>query len=124
MKRSVDSALLAVALTLGATGTRAVDIGAIGPTYEISEPHFLQMIEQRLREKERSGELKRLQEQAQQRSVSSVTGVSPSGSNTTRLAGTPSSRETGGSPMSLRGASLQARTTVSQDILPVCTRYW
>ena len=73
MKRSVDSALLAVALTLGATGTRAVDIGAIGPTYEISEPHFLQMIEQRLREKERSGELKRLQEQAQQRSVSSVT---------------------------------------------------
>ena len=73
MKRSVDSALLAVALTLGATGTRAVDLGAIGPTYEISEPHFLQMIEQRLREKERSGELKRLQEQAQQRSVSSAT---------------------------------------------------
>ena len=73
MRCFVTSTSLAVALTLGAAGTRAMDLGAIGPTYEISETHFLQMIERRLREKERSGELKRLQEQAQQRSVSSVT---------------------------------------------------
>ena len=73
MRRFVTSTSLAVAMTLGAAGTRAMDLGAIGPIYEISEPHFLQMIERRLREKERSGELKRLQEQAQQRSVSSVT---------------------------------------------------
>ena len=36
----------------------------------------------------------------------------------------PSSRETGASPISLRGASLQARTTVCQDIFPGSTRYW
>jgi conjugal transfer pilus assembly protein TraW len=43
-----------------AAGSRlagAADLGVIGPTYEISEPHLLQMIEQRLRDKERSGEL-------------------------------------------------------------------
>ena len=73
MRCFVTSTSLAVVLTLCAAGTRAMDLGAIGPTYKISEPHFLQMIERRLREKERSGELKRLQEQAQQRSVSSVT---------------------------------------------------
>ena len=77
MKRSVDSALLAVALTLGATGTRAVDIGAIGPTYEISEPHFLQMIEQRLREKERSGELARIEQDARARGTEAVRSPPP-----------------------------------------------
>ena len=73
MSRHVVAALLAATLMQGVVGTRAMDLRAIGPTYEISEPHLLQMIERRLREKERSGELKRLQEQAQQRSVSSVT---------------------------------------------------
>jgi conjugal transfer pilus assembly protein TraW len=58
MKRCIVSAPLVLGLMLGATWrVRAMDLGVIGPTYEISEPHLLQMIEQRLREKERSGEL-------------------------------------------------------------------
>jgi hypothetical protein len=60
MKRCIVSAPLVLGLILGATGARAMDLGVIGPTYEISEPHLLQMIEQRLRAKERSGELGRL----------------------------------------------------------------
>ena len=77
MNRRVVTVVLAVALTLGVADTRAVDLGIIGPTYEISEPHFLQMIERRLREKERSGELKRLQEQAMERSITTVTNPPP-----------------------------------------------
>lgn len=77
MNRRVVTIVLAVALTLGVACTRAMDLGIIGPTYEISEPHLLQMIERRLREKERSGELKRLQEQAQERSVIAVTNPPP-----------------------------------------------
>lgn len=50
----------------------AVDLGVIGPTYEISEPHLLQMIEQRLRQKERSGELKRLEAKARARGIETV----------------------------------------------------
>ena len=73
MKRLIVSISLVLGLILDATSVRAMELGSLGPTYEIGEPHLLQMIEQRLREKERSGELKRLQEQAQQRSVSSVT---------------------------------------------------
>jgi conjugal transfer pilus assembly protein TraW len=61
MKRCIVSAPLVLGLMLGAAGARAMDLGVIGPTYEISEPHLLQMIEQRLREKERSGELGRLE---------------------------------------------------------------
>ena len=65
MKRCIVSAPLVLGLMLGVAGSvRAMDLGVIGPTYEISEPHLLQMIEQRLREKERSGELQRLEEQA------------------------------------------------------------
>ena len=50
----------------------AVDLGIIGPTYEISEPHLLQMIEERLRQKERNGELKRLEAQARARGIETV----------------------------------------------------
>ena len=73
MKRLITTVPLLFTLLLAAPGVPAIDLGVIGPSYEISEPHLLHMIEQRLRDKERSGELKRLQEQAQQRSVSSVT---------------------------------------------------
>lgn len=41
------------------------DLGTIGPTYSIEEANLLDMITQRLREKEKSGELQRLQELAQ-----------------------------------------------------------
>jgi conjugal transfer pilus assembly protein TraW len=64
MKRRAFRILLALGLMLSAAGVQAIDLGVIGPTYEISEPHLLRMIEQRLREKERSGELQRLEEPA------------------------------------------------------------
>jgi conjugal transfer pilus assembly protein TraW len=48
------------------------DLGVLGPTYEIAEPHLLQMIEQRLREKERTGELARIAQDARERGRSAV----------------------------------------------------
>jgi conjugal transfer pilus assembly protein TraW len=71
MSRSATTILALAAL--GGHGTAgAVDLGVIGPTYEIAEPHLLAFIEQRLREKERNGELRRLAEAAQARAVDSV----------------------------------------------------
>jgi conjugal transfer pilus assembly protein TraW len=78
MKRCIVSAPLVLGLMLGAAGgARAMDLGVIGPTYEISEPHLLQMIEQRLREKERSGELGRLEAQARERGIATVKNPPP-----------------------------------------------
>jgi len=77
MKRCIVSAPLVLNLMLGATGVRAMDLGVIGPTYEISEPHLLQMIEQRLREKERSGELGRLEAGARERGIATVKNPPP-----------------------------------------------
>ena len=78
MKRCIVSTALVFGLMLGAAGgARAIDLGVIGPTYEISEPHLLQMIEQRLREKERSGELGRLEAEARERSIATVKSPPP-----------------------------------------------
>ena len=77
MKRCIVSAPLVLGLMLGATGARAMDLGVIGPTYEISEPHLLQMIEQRLRAKERSGELGRLEAQVRERGIATVKNPAP-----------------------------------------------
>lgn len=62
-------AALLVALSASA---RAQTLGAIGPVYPIGEQHFLEMIIQRLRDKEHSGELKRLAEQARARGIDTV----------------------------------------------------
>lgn len=64
--------MAAAALTLALPSAHALDAGVIGPTYEIAEPHLLQFIEQRLRQKEASGELRRLQEEARNRGVDAV----------------------------------------------------
>lgn len=77
MKRCIVSAPLVLGLMLGATGARAMDLGVIGPTYEISEPHLLQMIEQRLRAKERGGELGRLEAQVRERGIATVKNPPP-----------------------------------------------
>jgi conjugal transfer pilus assembly protein TraW len=77
MKRFILSAPLVLGLMLSAAGARAMDLGVIGPTYEISEPHLLQMIEQRLREKERSGELGRLEAKARERGIATVKNPPP-----------------------------------------------
>lgn len=75
MKRCL--ALLALALGLAGGGSHATDLGTLGPTYEISEPHLLHMIEQRLREKERSGELAHLEKQVRQRGTEAVRNPAP-----------------------------------------------
>jgi len=77
MKRLIATIPLLFALLLVTPGARALDLGVIGPSYEISEPHLLQMIEQRLRDKERSGELKRLEDQARERGIATVRNPSP-----------------------------------------------
>lgn len=64
--------VVAAGLNLLAPTAFAVELGVIGPTYEISEPHLLQMIERRLRDMERSGELKRQEEQARFRGIETV----------------------------------------------------
>lgn len=56
---------------------RAADLGTLGPTYGIAEPHLLTFIEQRLRDKERSGELQRLMQEAQTRGIESVQRPAP-----------------------------------------------
>lgn len=69
--------LTGLVMLTGASWAYATDLGVIGPTYEISEPHLLKMIEQRLREKERTGELQRLEEEAKTRGVEAVTNPQP-----------------------------------------------
>ncbi len=49
-----------------------VDLGSIGPTYPISEANLLEFIAQRLRDKQASGELARLQDQARERGIQAV----------------------------------------------------
>jgi conjugal transfer pilus assembly protein TraW len=71
MSRAATSLLVAALLIVGGKAG-AVDLGTIGPTYEIGEPHLLAFIEQRLREKERSGELQRLAESARARGIDTV----------------------------------------------------
>lgn len=81
--------LTGLVMLINPSGVHATDLGVIGPTYEISEPHLLKMIEQRLREKERTGELKRLEEEAKARGIETVTNPSPvSGIRTTQTART------------------------------------
>jgi conjugal transfer pilus assembly protein TraW len=65
---------LAIPIALAALcpGTGATDLGTLGPTYEITEPHLLRMIEQRLREKARSGELARIEQDARRRGADAV----------------------------------------------------
>ncbi len=50
----------------------ATSLGTIGPAYPISEPHLLDFIRQRLQEKERSGELRRLEELARKQGTEAV----------------------------------------------------
>ena len=71
--RPILPALFALlALPCGAT-----DLGQIGPTYPIREPHLIEAIQSRLREQERTGELRRLEEQAKARAVASVSTPRP-----------------------------------------------
>src|SRR5208282_1872834 len=64
--------LATVAALAGAAVVRAEDMGTIGPTYAIEEPHLLGAIEQQLRAKEKSGELARLEDEAKRRIVEAI----------------------------------------------------
>lgn len=55
-----------------ASRTWAEDLGTVGPTYAIKEPHLLNAIERELRAKEKSGELARLEEVAKRRIIDSI----------------------------------------------------
>jgi conjugal transfer pilus assembly protein TraW len=48
------------------------DLGAVGPVYPVVEPDMLRAMEAKLREKERTGELARLQREAVARSVATL----------------------------------------------------
>ena len=69
---------LALALAIACSvGARAETLGAIGPTYPIAERNLLDHIMARLREKERSGELKKFEQLAKERASQSVTNPKP-----------------------------------------------
>jgi len=70
-------ALVIASAVVAASGAMAADLGSIGPTYPIKEAHLLDFIQERLKEKERTGELKALEEQARNRAVQSVTEPKP-----------------------------------------------
>ena len=64
--------LAAVAALTAAALVRGEDLGTLGPTYAIEEPHLLKAIEQQLRAKERSGELTHLEDEAKRRIVAAI----------------------------------------------------
>jgi conjugal transfer pilus assembly protein TraW len=64
--------VLLIALSAAAMAVRAEDLGALGPTYPIAEQSAVETIMQRLKEKERTGELRRIQELATQRALTSA----------------------------------------------------
>jgi conjugal transfer pilus assembly protein TraW len=69
--------LLLLAAALQGAPVRAGHLGAIGPSYPVAEPNLLDDIKARLQEKERTGELKRLQEQARIRARAAVSNPEP-----------------------------------------------
>ena len=68
---------LPLGLALAAASVCGADLGVLGPTYGIAEPHLLDFIQQRLRDSERSGELQRLMREAQVRGIDAVKHPSP-----------------------------------------------
>jgi conjugal transfer pilus assembly protein TraW len=67
-----------VAWSVAATGlAQAATVGTIGPVYPIAEKNLLELIAERLRAKERSGELGRLQQESVARATASVTSPPP-----------------------------------------------
>jgi conjugal transfer pilus assembly protein TraW len=60
-----------------AAGARAESLGTIGPTYPIAEQNLLDFIMARLREKERSGELQRMEDLAKARATQSIRSPKP-----------------------------------------------
>lgn len=70
-------AVAAAALAAACIGAQAEELGQIGPVYPIGEESALDTILARLKEKERTGELKRIQQEAIKRSVASAKNPKP-----------------------------------------------
>ena len=75
MRQPVAWAL--VLLFAWGAAAQAETLGAIGPTYPIAERNLLDHIMSRLREKERTGELKKFEQLAQERATQSVNDPKP-----------------------------------------------
>jgi conjugal transfer pilus assembly protein TraW len=69
--------LIALGGGIVCSNVRAESLGVLGPTYPIAEEHLLKMIEMRLRAKEQSGELARIQEQIVARGKQAVLAPPP-----------------------------------------------
>ena len=69
--------VLAPVLALALPPATATDLGRIGPTYSIGEPHLLEDIQRRLQQRQRSGELKMLEDAARARAVKAVAEPAP-----------------------------------------------
>jgi conjugal transfer pilus assembly protein TraW len=67
------------AIVASSTAARAEELGVIGPVYPIGEESALDTILTKLKEKERSGELKKIQDEAIKRSVNSAKNPAPVG---------------------------------------------
>lgn len=76
-KRAAITTAAALSAALVGSAAVAVDLGTIGPVYPIQEPDFLAEITAVLRAKERSGELARIQKEAQQRLAASARNPAP-----------------------------------------------
>lgn len=73
-----ETTVAAVALSCALLASAcASDLGVIGPVYSVAEPNFLEWLNTRLREKEASGELRRLQDAARQRAIGRVNNPLP-----------------------------------------------
>lgn len=70
-------AVAAAALAAACISAQAEELGQIGPVYPIGEESALDTILARLKEKERTGELKRIQQEAIKRSVASAKNPKP-----------------------------------------------
>lgn len=60
-----------------AGSTVAEQLGTIGPVYPIAEPSFLAFIEEQIKEKQRTGELARLEEKARAKSLETIRNPAP-----------------------------------------------
>jgi conjugal transfer pilus assembly protein TraW len=69
--------LLATALAAPCGIASAKQLGKIGPTYPISEPHLLEQIMSKLQEAQRRGDFERFEKEAQERAVATVRNPQP-----------------------------------------------
>ena len=68
---------ISIALFLLTVSAHAEDLGAIGPTYEITERDLIEVIQDKFRRMEKTGELARMQEDYKRRVVDTIEHPTP-----------------------------------------------